>query len=400
MAPTIGMARHVPQDGAIDNFEGASRDDYAQSPLFSEVTHRATSPAAGAPARRNDDFDWGAGDDEVIHIPLEEILRSPTQKEVDKGTWHEPTAEEITPRPPPPPAPTRRPRRLRPDDPSPLTPAALAAMVERKPGTIRVASWNLLNLSEPRELERRARVLAHFDLVALQEIKKPSTLNKLRRVAQRLTGATWHRQVSPKVGRGQKAEHLAFLYRTDRIQAVRGQGTQGVWKNTRKVRFDRPPFFATFRAGDFDFTVVNYHARWGSSREITREVEKLPAVVEWVQERNGDEQDVIVVGDFNRHKPTHPAFVPLRRMDYTGVVDPPEGFSTYSSTPDGVGANLYDNIFVSDTFTEDEYTGTSGVLYLHRLFFTDRDSPHMVARIRVSDHCPVWADFATAVDDD
>lgn len=400
LAPAPGLARHVPQDGSLVGAEGGSAEDFAHSTLFSEVTHRAASPAAGAPVLRAD----GAAaeeseDDGFIHIPLEEILRSPTQVEVDKGAWHEPTPEEITPRPPPP-QPTRRPRRSRLDEPSPLTDAELATMVKRPAGTIRIASWNLLNLSEPRELERRARVLAHFDLVALQEIKKPATLNKLRRVAQSLTGVTWHRQVSDKVGRGQKAEHMAFLYRTDRVQANHIPGGRGVWKNTRKVRFDRPPYYASFRAGEFDFTVINYHARWGSSRLISREVEQLPEVIEWVQRRNGDEQDVILVGDFNRDRPTHPAFVPLRRMSYTGVVDPPGGFSTYSSTPDGVGANLYDNIFLSTVYTRSEFTGSSGVLYLHQMFFTDRDAPHMVTRIRVSDHSPVWADFDTSRDDD
>lgn len=397
LAPAPGMARHVPQDGNVAGPEVGDGEDYAHSTLFSEVTHRAASPAAGAPVLRGDDEEEEPEDDG--HIPLEAILSSPTQSEIDKGVWHEPTQEEITPRPPPPAGP-RPARRSRFDEPSPLTPEELASMVERPEGTIRIASWNLLNLSEPRELERRARVLAHFDLVALQEIKKPSTLNKLRRVAQRLTGVTWHRKVSPRVGKGQKAEHLAFLYRTDRIQAGHFPQSWGVWKNTRKVRFDRPPYYSSFRAGEFDFTVVNYHARWGSGREISREVEQLPAVVEWVQERNGDEQDVIVVGDFNRHRPSNPAFAPLRRLRYTGVVDPPGGFSTYSSTAEGVGANLYDNIFLSTRYTEDEFTGASGVLYTHKIFFTDRDNPHMVARIRVSDHCPVWADFETGKDDD
>lgn len=405
-----GLARHVPEDGAGVGFEAVGREDFAHSPLFSEVTPGSAPAAAGAPAlpgRAEPEPD--ADSEGTFQIPLEEILRAPTQTEVDRGAWHEPTKEEITPRPPPPAPPepgqpTEPVELLEPEDdpegPVPLTDEQLAAVVHREPGTVRIASWNLLNLSEPRELARRARVMAHFDLLALQEVKKPSTLNKLRRELQALTGATWHRQVSPKVGKGQKAEHLAFLYRTDRVQSARIQEGRGVFKNTRKVRFDRPPFYASFRAGQFDFTVVNYHARWGSSREISREVEQLPVVVEWVQERNGDEQDVLVMGDFNRDRPSHPAFVPMRRIDYEGVVDPPGGFSTYSSTADGAGANLYDNIFLNRTFTEAEFTGASGVLYPHELFFQDRDAPHLVARIRISDHCPVWAEFGTTQDDD
>lgn len=271
---------------------------------------------------------------------------------------------------------------------------------ERRPGTVRIASWNMLNLSRPRELERRAEVIAHFDLVALQEVKRPATLNKLRKVLQQITGVTWHREVSERVGKGQKAECLAFLYRTDRVKPVKGKNTKGILRPQEPGSFSRPPFYATFRAGKFDFVILSYHARWGKGSEITREVSLLGDLYRRLSGALGNEKDVIIAGDFNRDRPTHPAFYSLEQAGMRFLVEDLEGaFTTYSDKPGKIGASFYDNLWAPEAYTR-EFTGSSGVVYPHELFFQDQDHPHLAVRTAISDHCPVWAEFSTTEDDD
>lgn len=270
----------------------------------------------------------------------------------------------------------------------------------RKPGTVRIASWNMLNLSKPRNLERRAEVIAHFDLVALQEVKRPATLNKLRKLLQKRTGVTWHREVSERVGKGQKAERMAFLYRIDRVKAVRGRHSKGVLRPEKAGAFTRPPYYATFRAGKFDFVLISYHARWGRGSEITREVSQLGELYRKLQGKVGSERDIILAGDFNRDGPTHPAFYSLEQAGMRFLVEDEEGsFTTYSDMPEKIGASFYDNLWAPSEHTS-EFTGVSGILYLHDRFFQEEDYPHLLIRSAISDHCPVWAEFATTRDDD
>ena len=58
----------------------------------------------------------------------------------------------------------------------------------------------------------------------------------------------------------------------------------------------------TFRAGEFDFSVIAVHVIWGNrSGPRKAEVKALADVYRHVQEANGTEEDVLLVGDFNRN---------------------------------------------------------------------------------------------------
>jgi endonuclease/exonuclease/phosphatase family metal-dependent hydrolase len=258
----------------------------------------------------------------------------------------------------------------------------------------------MLNLAKPRELERRAKIIANFDLIALQEVKRPATLNKLRKILQKITGVTWHREVSERVGKGQKGERLAFLYRIDRVKAVHKPHSKGILHPTIPGSFTRPPFYATFRAGSFDFVMISYHAVWGRGKVISREVSLLGGLTQKLAKVLGKEKDILLAGDFNRNGPGHPAFLSLMQAGMHFLIPQKKGtFTTYSDIPEKIGASFYDNIWAPLLHTK-EFTGASGVLYPHEQFFQDADYPHLIVRTAISDHCPVWADFRTTQDDD
>lgn len=51
----------------------------------------------------------------------------------------------------------------------------------------------------------------------------------------------------------------------------------------------------------FDFSVIVVHVTWGESvKPRDAEVMALDSVYSYVQEENGNENDVLLVGDFNR----------------------------------------------------------------------------------------------------
>ena len=275
--------------------------------------------------------------------------------------------------------------------------AALAAQDSTL--TVKIASWNVLNLGDKTSVQERADIISQFDIVALQEVESLIGLEALRAAVSNLTQVPWKAVVSEKVGQGQAAERYAFLYRTDRVQEA--VGIEGCYPEVSSTDFARDPFFATFIAGNFDFTLITVHITWGCcSAERTAEVMRLADVWNYVQERDPFEDDILLMGDFNRDKPTHSAFNALRTLGATHLITGSDVFTTYSTKPDQVGASWYDNIWMDPAYTSYEYTGVSGVDYTYTRYYQGAEFPHLEVRKKISDHCPVWAEFRTDLDDD
>lgn len=265
--------------------------------------------------------------------------------------------------------------------------------------TVKIASWNVLNLGDETPVQERAEVISQFDIVALQEVESLIGLEALRAQVSCLTQVLWKAVVSEKVGQGRAAEYYAFLYRTDRVQEA--VGLQGSYPEVSPTDFSREPFFATFVVGNFDFTLVTVHVTWGSSSaQRTAEVMRLADVWEYVQENDPFEDDILLMGDFNRDKPTHSAFDALRALGAAHLIAGCDVFTTYSTKPDQIGASWYDNIWMDPTYTSHEYTGVSSVDYTYTRYYQDAECPHLEVRKKISDHCPVWAEFRTDLDDD
>jgi endonuclease/exonuclease/phosphatase family metal-dependent hydrolase len=267
--------------------------------------------------------------------------------------------------------------------------------------SIRVASWNVLSLNATTSVGNRAHVIAQYDIVALQEVESRAGLKRLRLAVEKETGVPWRTVVSRKVGKGNAAEYYAFLYRADRVQEVKG--ARGVYPQSNARNFSRPPFYATFRAGQFDFMLVTIHVTFATPEsKRTKEVQRLKNVWLYVQSLDSDENDLLLMGDFNRNRPTHAAFAPLRdelKLAHL-IAGDNTTFTTYGTSTDSVGAAWYDNIWTDSGYSGREYTGHSGIDYTYKRFYTRDPHPHLKVRTTISDHCPVWAEFSTAGPDD
>ena len=155
--------------------------------------------------------------------------------------------------------------------------------------------------------------------------------------------------------------------------------------------FSRDPYWATFRAGEFDFSIIAVHVIWGKTVGPRKaEVRALADVYRYVQDANGAENDVLLVGDFNRN--------PTDTESYRRIMAIPSmtrlfQFPQKSHIKD---SSLYDNIFLQkDNVTE--YLNKSGI---DRFDETDFGNDDKAANLAMSDHRPVWAVFSTKLDDD
>lgn len=280
-----------------------------------------------------------------------------------------------------------------PSPPPPPTPP------EAGTGTIRIASWNVLNLGEETPVDLRAQVIAQFEIVALQEIESLDGLERLIDELVEQTDEPWGETHSDLIGEGNAAEYYVYVYRDDIIDQV--AGLESVYPEQDPADFSREPYFATFKAGNFDFTLITIHTDPSPQSLTTKEVQRLATVWTHVQDLDENEQDILLMGDFNKNKPTHKAFDKLEELGATFLVTEEGTFTSYSTLPDKIGAKWYDNIWVDMLFTGYEYTGEHGVDYLHERFFQDEEHPHLKVRVDLSDHCPVWAEFSiTKTDDD
>ena len=270
----------------------------------------------------------------------------------------------------------------------------VAATAHADGDALLIASWNLMKLGEESPVAARAEVIKLFDLVAVQEVLALSGLDRLTEQLRCLTGVDWSYVASPRVGDGNASEYYAFIYRTDRVLHVAGAG--GAYPEAAPTEFSREPFFASFRAGAFDFTLITVHITWGASAsERTEECQRLAEVWSYVQALDPVENDVILVGDFNRDRPTHSAFDPLWELGLVPVLESGGTRTTFGRT--AWGGSFYDNLWIDRSHTGTEITDVYGAgTPLENTL--GRGCPDTLRD--ASDHCPVWAAFVTTHDDD
>ncbi|MDD5264221.1 MAG: endonuclease/exonuclease/phosphatase family protein [Candidatus Bipolaricaulis sp.] len=264
-----------------------------------------------------------------------------------------------------------------------------------------VGTWNAANFGSTSDVQSRAEVVGKFDVLALQEVLSEHAMRNLivelemQSALQTGSRRHWNYLLSPAVGSGGFQERYAFVYCTDRVSLV-AEGPQGLYPEAAEGDFVREPFFATFRAGLFDFTLVTVHIIWGNaSAQRTTECQRLVSVWNWVQALDPVENDVILLGDFNRDRPTHSAFAPLRALGISALLTARGTRTTLGAK--NSGGYWYDNLWTDLQYTRSEWTGDVGVGIPGDNTY---GCPCSEARRGVSDHCPAWAVFSTLADDD
>lgn len=283
-----------------------------------------------------------------------------------------------------------------------------------------IGSWNIRAFDEgkPRRDESYhyiAEIIDHFDICAVQEVKKD--LKPLQRLVQ-LLGPTWDYFVTD-VTEGNKGnkERQAFLYNKKKVffRNLVGEIVLGKEHLIDGEQIARTPYFASFQAGWFRFTLCSVHIIFGTDK--TKRRKEISAIAERLVERSKDEGEVyVLIGDMNIEK---------RNDDiYKGLSDHGLTVPLFGATNLG-GTKFYDQI----AFTSDDVRTnfvTSGTVDWRKDVFGNADKDHyetvveaereadgkdpygnwdtayqnFFASFEMSDHLPIWIEIKTDYSDD
>jgi len=283
---------------------------------------------------------------------------------------------------------------------------------QKNDNRILIATWNIANLGLQERKNKDYQIIAHminwFDLIAIQEVS--DNLSGLNSLMEYLS--IHYRCLFSDYG-GNK-ERAAYVYDSNKITLLEKVGEVAVPPSdhryiklsgiTQKFKgFDRNPYLAAFRVGDFTFLMVNVHLYFGSDSAISKNRRSLEtyAVGRWADLRRKSEncftKDIIALGDFNLPKaePGDPIYEALIKR---GLQIPDHSTQIGSSIAND---NHYDQIAFFPGETANEFTGEIGIFdfdgALFRTLWDQGSVENFNAYMRyyISDHRLLWAEFRT-----
>ena len=280
---------------------------------------------------------------------------------------------------------------------------------DKKSDNFLLASWNLCNLGDenqrrhPSDLALMAEIMRPFDLIAVQEIK--DDFREFREVVQAL-GADYDYLITDRAGND---ERLGFVYDTNRVSRLQLAGELVILKDERQsvtveyngkdtearfTGFNRNPYIAAFRTGQFTFTLANVHILFGSGRRgYLRRVAEVYNLASWANTRVVDrpaetfDHDIILIGDFNIPKATARDRVGRQLRAY-GMQLTEYGSRTGTNLD---GTKQYDQVAFHPKHTGEKYAEYSGGFDFDKAVFRDIWSNHRehfkgFTRYHISDH--------------
>lgn len=253
-----------------------------------------------------------------------------------------------------------------------------------RPDTLKIGTFNIQvfgesKLSKPAVMHILADAVRRFDVVAIQEIRSlnqgvlPQFIDLIN-----AGGRQYDYAIGPRLGRTSSKEQYAFVFDTETIELDRS--------SLYTVRDDddllhREPLVAGFRARGappneaFTFTLVNIHT---DPDEVDTEVDALAEVFRAVRADGRNEDDIILLGDFNADEQHLGALSQLSGM----------GVAIAGIPTNTRGNKQYDNLVFHVPSTS-EFNGRAGVLDLMSAYKLTLEQA-----LEVSDHLPVWAEFS------
>jgi hypothetical protein len=269
--------------------------------------------------------------------------------------------------------------------------------------TLNVATWNVRELGKKRRqgasLHYIAEVMGQFDLVSVVELR--DDVRDLSEI-MRYLGPYWDVVYSDYItDGGGNRERIGYVF--DR-RAVTFTGLASHTHTERKksgteyraeIDWWRPPYMASFRAGNFDFILLAAHVRWGDGEK--ERAPELSLLAEWVDKRVRekwvDEKDIIVLGDFNIPDLKGPLYQAVSK----------HGLKMAAALTGTHGTNLakdkrYDQILHHEAFTK-AFTDVGGSLDFYRgdhsVLYPGQTLSKEAFTYEMSDHLPLWVQLNT-----
>lgn len=306
--------------------------------------------------------------------------------------------------------------------------------------TLLLATWNIREFDAASYGERGmeclyyiAEICAHFDLIAIQEVRED--LKALERLRDILGGAWTYIVSDVTEGKAGNRERMAFLYDNGK---VRFNGMAGevvlppieVKQNGKTVRRDpseqlfRTPYMVGFRAGWTSLMLCTVHIAYGTAnKEDPVRVKEINAIAKFLAKRSSEKSNnysnLVLLGDFNIFDRTD---ITMKAITDAGFVVPEE-LQTVPATNVGKQEHHYDQIAFMPEKYRMETTGRAGVFDYYKVLYLPEDEkdyrPDMGGAYEVntkkqkrsnaqktryfrdwrtyqmSDHLPMWIELKT-----
>ena len=264
------------------------------------------------------------------------------------------------------------------------------------------AKWNATSGDSPKRDWRAVALVGalvgHFDVVALQEVRRDTTA--LRLVLSML-GDKWQAVVSD-VTEGDEGndERLAFLYDSTRVRpsGLVGEIVLPSVAGNPSRQFARSPYAASFVRHDVEFILTTVHILWGKAAKDR--IPELTAFAKWMFQwasRTSDwNENLLVLGDFNVDRNDSPLY---KALSASGLF-PPSQLNGIPRTifDDEKSKHFYDQIAwftdlanMNSLLTGMRYQGVAGSFDF--LPFAFKNLPKDQVSWRISDHYPLWVEF-------
>jgi endonuclease/exonuclease/phosphatase family metal-dependent hydrolase len=257
---------------------------------------------------------------------------------------------------------------------------------------IKVAAFNIqifgqTKLGKTQVVNTLAQIVRNFDVVLVQEIRDSSqtTAPTFLDVINSMDGPKYAFVESDRLGRSSSKEAYAYFYNTETVQYLTDSAY--VYNDSGDV-FEREPFIASLRSGNFDFTLIGIHTK---PDDAYNEIGNLTVVFDYVESQN-NERDVIALGDFNAdgsYFKEDSTDNPLRAQGYYWVIG--NGVDTMTKTD-----YTYDRmIMTSYTYSSEYIAGSANVYNFENIYGLNQTFTESI-----SDHFPIYVEFNTSLPDD
>lgn len=249
-----------------------------------------------------------------------------------------------------------------------------------------------------------ANIIKRFDIIAVQEVK--GNLKALRHMLK-ILGEHWSFILTDVAGGDAgNDERLAFLFDTRKVKlsglacelVVPNEQVEAISEGAFSRQFVRTPYAVGFKAGSKTFVLVTLHVIYGDSP--ADRTPELKAIAEWLKNWAGEmyafDQSLIVLGDFNIDRQgdeRYEAFVS------TGLKVPEDLYGIRRTVYEG-STKFYDQIA---WFQNEQNVSQLSIKYVKGDLFdfvphvlNSRNLTASQLSWRISDHLPLWTEFATS----
>ncbi len=269
-------------------------------------------------------------------------------------------------------------------------------------------TWAQPNGDKPARDLRAVRCIAEvvraFDVVAIQEVQRD--IGALAALMAAL-GPDWG-FVMTDTGRGSHAgsERLAFVFDLRRVKPSGLAGElvlsreQLAGSDPAKIheQLARPPYAVAFQSAGRTFVLTTVHLLWGSGEHDPLKLKEVEALAEWVEwwsrQVDGRDHSLLVLGDFNIADKSDAAY---QALTSTGLRTPEELDPVAAAlAADPNAGTYYDQIAWFPKKIKLRFTKRGGRVKWKGKILQDVDGD---VSFRISDHFPLWAEFATGETD-